>query len=356
MQALKRVDLPSKKDQPRMNPEQIFGKIAAMEHKQQTEAMSILEEKELMKELKQLRSSVAAVKNFHVNIEDLKSKRLLYDTDRKTLSALLSERDVEIDAIKVEEEKIIAILDEKNSAADQVGNGIPELIEERNKMRPEVPEIYEQIKALKAEFKKENDLWWDGERAHRAQERVEQQAKWEAQKGKRAAEYEADRKYRMEQNEDGDEDLHFDDKAKCDALAAYLTTLLPVNATEAVAAKETDHGGATVINKKMLDDEEFWGQHKKTKGKKKKKAVVAKAAMTHPMDRIQSLHDFGLDVPNDIAAVMVAIKKVLAKKAEYLAKGASAPKKVVRVYRPLVCRVRISPVGDKDIKVAIEAL
>lgn len=173
----------------------------------------------------------------------------------------------------------------------------------------------------------------------------------------------------MEQNEDGDEDLHFDDKAKCDALAAYLTTLLPVNATEvssrqptnphphttsalakkqlcvawaahvrrtrsqAVAAKETDHGGATVINKKMLDDEEFWGQHKKTKGKKKKKAVVAKAAMTHPMDRIQSLHDFGLDVPNDIAAVMVAIKKVLAKKAEYLAKGASAPKKVVRVYR-----------------------
>lgn len=358
MQALKRVELPSKKDQPRMNPDQIAGKIAQLEHRQQTEAMTILEEKDLMKELKTLRASVAEVKKFSVNIEDLKVKKAAYDMDRKSLSAMLTELDGQIDEIKAEEDKIIAKLDVKNAAADQAGNGIPELIEERDKMRPEIPAIYDQIKALKAEFKKENDKWWEADRAYRAQERAEQQAKWEAQKDKRAAEYEEQRKFRMEEAAAlVNDDPHINEKDKCDALCSYLQTLLPESATAAVAEKAIDHGGMTVMSKKHLEEEEFMASLKKPKKKKGKKGgAQTKANMTHPHARLSAMHDMGIEVPNDLEAVAAAIEKVKEIKQGYVDKAKNAPKAVVREYRPLVCRVRISPSGDKDIKLAIEAI
>ena len=145
-------------------------------------------------------AQVGAVSAFAVNIEKLKSDRESYDVSRKSFSAQLTEKDAEIDAIKAEEEVVVAKLDKKNAAADSHGSDIPELIKEREELRPDVPKIYEQIKALRDEFKKEGDLWWETERAFRTQERAADQAKWEAQKDKRAAEYEENRKFRYDES------------------------------------------------------------------------------------------------------------------------------------------------------------
>lgn len=78
--------------------------------------------------------------------------------------------------------------------------------------------------------------------------------------------------------------------------------------------------------------------------------------MTHPIERLNAMHDFEIDPPNSIEQVQAAIDAVAAKKAEYVEKSKSAPKAAVRVYRPLVARVNIRPKGDKDITVEIQPL
>merc|ERR1719162_430079 len=126
MQELKRVDLPSKKDQPKMNAEQIVRKIHDLEQRQHTETLTLKEEKTIMLQVKELRAQVGAVSAFAVNIEKLKSDRESYDVSRKSFSAQLTEKDAEIDAIKAEEEVVVAKLDKKNAAADSHGSDIPE--------------------------------------------------------------------------------------------------------------------------------------------------------------------------------------------------------------------------------------
>lgn len=359
MQELKRVDLPSKKDQPKMNAEQIVRKIHDLEQRQHTETLTLKEEKTIMLQVKELRAQVGAVSAFAVNIEKLKSDRESYDVSRKSFSAQLTEKDAEIDAIKAEEEVVVAKLDKKNAAADSHGSDIPELIKEREELRPDVPKIYEQIKALRDEFKKEGDLWWETERAFRTQERAADQAKWEAQKDKRAAEYEENRKFRYDEStSQGDVDPYDEDKSKCDVLTAYLTTLLPAVAAEAVVEAKIDHGGATVMGKKgASDDESYWNNlQAKSKKKKGKKGgqTKPKGDMTHPVERLNALNDLGIAPPFSMDDVRAAVAEVAKKKAVFIEKGSKIAKPVVREYRPLICRVRVMPVGDKDIKIVIE--
>ena len=154
-QNLKRVDMPSKKDQPKMNAENQPKMNAENWRRSPAEART---------------AQVGAVSAFAVNIEKLKSDRESCDVSRKSFSAQLTEKDAEIDAIKAEEEVVVAKLDKKNAAADSHGSDIPELIKEREELRPDVPKIYEQIKALRDEFNKEGDLWGETERAFRTQE------------------------------------------------------------------------------------------------------------------------------------------------------------------------------------------
>ena len=140
----------------------------------------------------------------------------------------------------------------------QEKNDIPSLIEERDALRPEISALYDEMRALRDTFKKDNDIWWEHELKVKAQERIENQVKWEEQKKRKLVE---DEEYRQMREADelaqGPMDPFVEQKVFCQSLVEYLEGLQAVEKKEvAKAAAVAVPEGAQKMGKGSENDVE----------------------------------------------------------------------------------------------------
>ena len=194
---------PSKKDRPRMSVATVDERIAGLEHRRATETLTLKEEKEVMAEIKALRASRAGIAGYDQNFKELEGQREKNNSSRKEIKAQMDELDKEIDVLSEKQTELRAELEKPEF---KVENKIPELAKERDELRPLVTKLYEELRALRDAYKKENDEWWESEKVWREIDRKERQKKWEADRKQKLIDDELYRKeqFEAEQNDDSD--------------------------------------------------------------------------------------------------------------------------------------------------------
>ena len=178
-------------------------RIAGLEHRRATETLNFKEEKEVMAEIKALRASRAGIAGYDQNFKELEGQREKNNSSRKEIKAQMDELDKEIDVLSEKQTELRAELEKPEF---KVENKIPELAKERDELRPLVTKLYEELRALRDAYKKENDEWWESEKVWREIDRKERQKKWEADRKQKLIDDELYRKeqFEAEQNDDSD--------------------------------------------------------------------------------------------------------------------------------------------------------
>jgi hypothetical protein len=349
---------PSKKDRPRMSVEKIDDRIRELELRRNTESLSLKEEKEVMAEIKALKTSRAGVASYDDQFKAMGDQRAKNDASRKDIKAAMDALDKEIDALTEQKTKLTEKL-EKSGV--KIETNIPELAKERDALREEVTKLYDGLRAKRNEHQKAHDEWWENEKKVRTQERKENQIKWEQDRKQKLIDDELYRKEQFEADQADDSDPFTEQKLMIGEVKKYLTSLIDPNEKQVEEVKNFVVEGETTIGKKAnMLDEETWGGLgvKAKKGKKKKgnKAKSATATLGHPPTKIAAMSELGISLPATIAAVQGAIDACDAKAAELEDKAKNLPKQEKKVYVPRKIALRVQPKGETDIKVSIDCI
>ena len=321
------------------------------------------EEKKVVEELNKLRVARKSVAAAAAKASAAAAGAAAGEAARGTLVERLKASDARIDAVKADEEKtraeITKLREEEDKATAAAAGGSPDsesgaaavskLIAERDACRAASNEAYEAIKALRAEFKAQNDLWWESEREARKVRAAERKVKQAAFEAERAA---RDEERRAARAELAGEPFEREVMA-CEQLTAYLATLTapsPAAAAAAAALAASDSntsfapppppGFKPVEIKKgtrapVADDDllALAGSTKQRgKGARAKAAKAAAAAsavedaaspsrvLTHSLEILSAFGSLGVALPLTAGDVAAALEKLEAKKGAFLAK------------------------------------
>lgn len=134
--------------------EAIDGQIRELERKQARTTMTLNEEKKLVKDIHSLqmsKKSVGALAELKANVEREKAARM--ELDRR-----ITEKNVELKSVNDRMTAQRAVLDALNKDSTEK-DVIPALRREQTEAREQAEAKYNSIKALRAEFKKKEDVW-----------------------------------------------------------------------------------------------------------------------------------------------------------------------------------------------------
>lgn len=296
--------------------EEIEKEIKKLQKIQETTSMSLGEEKKLIKEMDGLMASKDKIK-------DLKSKELDFDSvkdKRNTIHATLKAKDKEIDAVTKEMDEVglkIKGLAEKHTDKRTVMDA---LFKDRDRLNKEIKEVLKEKDALRDAFREKNNVWYNNQRAVKAQKQIE----YEAEKKKREEEHQAHLK-KMEE-EELKKIPYEEEQGLCDYLADYLErTYLnggdsakteEAKKDDVIAVKDDPFAGLKPVTKK--DDEEFFS---KGKGKKKRQRQGKKQATAGPfilnVDSFEQFGLIGLNPPTNRGDVENSVKELREKKEWY---------------------------------------
>ena len=340
-----------------MSVEKVDERIHGLEHRRQTESLSLKEEKELMSEIKALKASRAGIAGYDDTYKALEGQRATNDAKKKELKGVMDTLDKEIDALTEKQAKLTETLEKTGI---KVETNIPELAKERDLIRPEVTKLYDSMRALRDAYKIAQDKWWDTEKVWRDQDRADRQIKWEADRKQKLIDDELYRKEMFEMEQGDDSDPFTEQKMMVSELAKYLVGLITTDVKVVEEVKDFAVDGEQCIGKKSnMGDAESWGGLKKPKKKGKKRGAMVKkesAIVGHPPTRLSAMDECGIPVPTTFAAVQASIDACSAKTAELEEKSKAMPEKAKKVYVPRKIALRISPKGETDIKVQIDVI
>ncbi|KAG7337804.1 hypothetical protein IV203_015273 [Nitzschia inconspicua] len=297
--------------------EEINKEIAKLQRLQETTSMSLNEEKKLIKEMDALKASKDKIKDVadkEVGLADVKQQRTL-------ISDMIKAKDKEIDAITKEMDEIgskIKALAEKETDKKSSLDG---LYKERDKLRKDISAVLKEKDTVRDEFRKKQDVWWDYQRAVKAQKKIQ----YEEERKKREEEKAA---YLKKLEEEELKKIPYEEEqGLCDYLADYLErTYLGsgVEGGEKVTAKKEDvvevkddpFSGLKPVNKKS--EEEYFG---KGKGKKKRQRAPKKAETAGPftlnVDTFEQFGLIGMNPPTSLDQVESTVKELREKKEWY---------------------------------------
>jgi hypothetical protein len=340
-----------------MSVEKVDERIRELELRRNTESLSLKEEKEVMAEIKALKGSRAGIAGYDEQFKSHAEQRAKNDASRKDIKAAMDKLDKEIDDLTEQKTKLTEKL-EKSGV--KIETNIPELAKERDALREEVTKLYDSLRAKRNEHQKAHDEWWENEKKVRAQERKENQVKWEQDRKQKLVDDELARKEAFEADQADDSDPFAEQKLMITEVKKYLSSL--IDSTEKVEEEVKNfvvEGETTIGKKANMLDEETWGGlgvAKKNKKKKGSKTKSATAALGHPPTKIAAMSELGISLPTTIAAVQGAIDACDAKAAELEDKAKNMPKKEKKVYVPRKIALRVQPKGETDIKVTIDCI
>jgi len=279
--------------------EAVDREIAKLEETHAHTTMSLNEEKKLIAQIKDLNKSRETVREY----AEAQGKISGDDGVRKSIIDRLRAKDDAITAVKSEQNGFRGELNAAKEKGDKAFSDVPKLQEERNACYEVIKARREEIRALRAEFKKAEDAHWNREREWRGYLKQEKQKQWEASQEERKARDEARKQW---ERENAPEPFEAEVTA-ADQLTAYLAKWDPLgakagaekaaaDAKEAEEKKNAAFAGLQMMNKKMKDEEDddlfsLSGTSKGKKAKKKGKAESAGPAGPNPNERLNISFD-----------------------------------------------------------------
>jgi uncharacterized coiled-coil DUF342 family protein len=291
--------------------------LKRLQRLQETTSMTLTEEKKLIKEMDQLQASkklVADLQDKESSIEDTKEAR-------KALSAEISAKDKEIDAVQAEIDVVSEEIRKMSEKETDKRDGMKTLFNQRDELRQKVNDILKEKDALRDEYRKKNNDWYDYQRAIRAQKKIQ----YEEEKLRREAEK---AEWLKKKEEEELKKIPYEEEmALCDYLADYLTrTYLAksdniekysvVKKEEVVAVKDDPFAGMVPANKKS-DDEEYFGKGKGKKKRNRNKDKSTVGPFTLNMDTFEQFGLLSLDPPTSFEQVEKSVEDLKNKKIWY---------------------------------------
>jgi uncharacterized coiled-coil DUF342 family protein len=295
--------------------QEIDAELQKLQRRQETTSMSLGDEKKLIKEMDALKASkklVADLKTKESSLDDVKEQR-------KAISAQISAKDKEIDAVQVEIDQISEVIKSMSDKETDKRDGMKTLFTERDELRKKVNDKLKEKDAVRAEYREKNDAWFNYQRAVRAQKQIQ----FEEEKKKRAEEKAEWEKKKLEEEE---KKIPYEEEmALCDYLADYLSrTYLGEGGSdkhtvekkdEVVAVKEDQFAGVKPVGKKVEEEEDYFG---KGKGKKKrnrnKQDKKAAGPFTLNVDTFEQFGLLNLNPPTSVDQVEKSVEDLRAKK------------------------------------------
>ncbi|KDO24548.1 hypothetical protein SPRG_10363 [Saprolegnia parasitica CBS 223.65] len=286
---------------------EIEDRIRQLETDQHTKSMSLTAEKNLIKEIESLQLAKKNVAKFAAQ----QGKDADFNASMDDIRAAMKAKSAEIEAVTEDFNKQKAVMDAIRADSDVGGRDLfPTLLEEKKSLKARVDEVFSEIRALRDQFKKDNDLYYEGVRAAREAKKAAREAEDAARKAEydaKVAEYEA---------EMAKIHPYQDEMDMAQALVVFLEKTFAKELAAAVAAKPTTTTAAVELDgMKPLkrDDEEFFSVKKTAKkggaGKKAKKETK----LVLPIAQIQSFASLGLTPPALVSNVEESISAIKAK-------------------------------------------
>mmetsp|Transcript_27898 Transcript_27898/g.70074 ORF Transcript_27898/g.70074 Transcript_27898/m.70074 type:complete len:585 (-) Transcript_27898:283-2037(-) len=316
--------------------EAIDREISKLEEHHAHTSMPLQEEKKIMTQLKDLSRSRETVREYN----DAQAKISGEDGNRKAIIERIRAKDLEINAVKAEQQQYRATLDAVRSKEEKAGADIPQMQEERNASYEIIKAKRDEIRRLRTEFKATEDEYWTTEQLWRAYLKVEKQKQWEATVEERKARDEARKQWEIENAPEPFEA----EVAAAEQLIAYLAKWDPksnkaaeekaAEEAAAVAAKRADaFKGLKIMNKKMLDEPEeddlfsLSGTSKGKKAKKKQRVAAEEPQGPNPKERLNISFDayahfskLSLTAPSLVGEVPAMMNSLKEKKELFLEK------------------------------------
>lgn len=302
---------------------EIEKEIARLQRKQETQSMSLADEKKLLKELETLQASKRTAEELRAKQGDLDGIK----EDRKVIQSDLNAKDKEIDAIQKEidvQAKVFKALAEKQSS--QRG-AVDELIKKREELKKQLDAKFTEKNETKSAFWEATNEWYQNQRAVKAQRQLQ---------------YEEEQKKRAEEKKEWDKKKEEEEMAKtpyeeemhlCNYLADYLTKTYLTDAAEeaekkakaaeekskadVIAVKDDPFAGFMAAKSKRDDDEVYFGKGKKGKGGKKKKVKQPTKTFSLNLDLFEQFGMLSLSPPTSLDSVSAAVDELKAKKTWY---------------------------------------
>lgn len=303
-------------------------KIKEIEYQMMTESLTLTKEKDMLKQISQLKASKPDIKK--------------YAAMESTMGS-----DGQVSNIRTEKDNIMKGLKELRDRKREQQGLYSKLIETRQKQMGDLPETFERREQLNKEYREKiakrnelRDAFNKLDREFRAYTNELRSIRNEMYKSERAAKQQEWDTRRAEEKAEEVVEIPFTNEITyIENTIAHLKNLLP---KEAEAAKEEASAldlknkpdGCTVIMSKGDRDMDYY--YAPTKGKKMKKAQGVKKGktITHDLETLTFFDKFKVKVPtntNDIAATLTTLDE---KKAEFVKKQVAAAEKAAKKEEP----------------------
>lgn len=318
--------------------QKIDERVAGLEYHITHHTLALREENRMREEMKKLTQLKPAVAAYGQEQETLKAS----DSVRERLLAALKTCDEQVTAIKAEEEKQRAHVNELRGKEASKQVDISALYKEREECWEVRNALKEKIQELRTEHQARHDKYWEEHQAWLKQQQEDRQQR-QLLREKENAERDAARKAAAA--EYAGEPYH-KEVGLCEQLISHLskyqqaaaapTVATPAAAVDTSAAFE----GMKAIKKRNDEPEDgfgvFYGSAAK-KGKGAKKSAKAKAGpsavapadqkLNHSLDMLDAFSTLKVSVPTTASRVAEAVKEVEERKTYYLKKRAEAKEK-----------------------------
>ncbi|KAJ3114787.1 hypothetical protein HDU96_001676 [Phlyctochytrium bullatum] len=328
---LKNDEVKSSKDKLGVkNVEDLEKQIVQLEQQLTDGNLKLIDEKRIVTEISNLKKARKV-------LDTLGSQSNTVETDKKQLDALRAELDTlgpKKDEINKQYDVVKAELREVDDGKRKDMGSLTELINQKKALKADVDAAYEKMRTLRAEFKKQNDDWYQWERAERERrqrEYQEQRKKDETARLTRAAE---------EELENAKIPAFTEEITICDSLIAFIQnyTSKPKSATTeasangaATAGRAVDSSipeGAVALKKKDDRGEDYLVMGK-AKGKNKRggsknqnagaeAAPSPKSAIKLDLVTVDLFNKLKVNIPVTVADADATIEALQAKRAKFL--------------------------------------
>lgn len=295
--------------------ELIDEEIKKLKDRQETTSMSLMEEKNLIKEIESLQKSkelVSSFKQTDASIDDSK-------TQRKLISEQLKAKDAEIDAVQAKITDKQKDLDSMKSSQDEQRKGVDGMKVQRDELKKQIGDKMNQRTEIREKFREANNKWYDYQRAVKAQKKMqyeEEKKKREEVERQRQAEWEAEEAKKIPYEEE---------QELCTFLADYLTrTYLSegddkkeeTKSGDFIAVKDDPFAGFKPVKKKGDEEEDVFLQVGKGKKKPRVRASKKNAAPVFKLtvDVFEQFGALGLSPPTSIDGVQKSVDELKEKK------------------------------------------
>jgi len=294
-------------------------RIRELDHRMQSESLSLKQEKELMIKIKDLKASRPLVTKYE------KMEQNLGPANVETARLTVDELKKQISEVREAKQLQQAALGKLIEARKKVMGDVPEIYEKRDTVRAQINEKYAELKAMRETFKTEQQTF----NAYLQEVRVIRNERYQIERKERQDQY--DQRAKQDAPDTGGAgdpimaDVPFlSDLTYLDNLVNYLTGLKPKEEEKKEDAKadEIKAGkGEMVLLAKGNREEEFFFAPTKKKQLKKKGEGKAKA-FKHDMTTLGFFSQYKITPPVDSNGLDKALEEVKAKIGEFKEKQA----------------------------------